>query len=217
MWLLLKIFLKLDLGNGKCKKGTNTQTNEMKLYSSYSDQELVVLLRQSDDAAFEEVYIRYEPLLLNFAYKKINDREAAKDILQDVFVQLWNYRAGLNMTSLGSYLFTVVLNKIRDGYRHQVIHEGHIHKLQQMLTGVADGADHLIREKDISRLIEMEIAALPDKMREVFLLRKDAFMSNKQIAEKLGISEQTVETHMKRALKTLKERLGPAAFCLIYF
>lgn len=189
----------------------------MAAFSTYTDQELVALLKQGDDAAFEEVFIRYEPLLLNFVYKKINDREAAKDILQDIFVQLWNYRTGLDPVSLGSYLFTVALNKIRDGYKHQVIHEGHIHQLQQMLTGVADGADHLIREKDITRLIEKEIAALPDKMREVFLLRKDAFMSNKQIAEELGISEQTVETHMKRALKTLKERLGPAAFCLIYF
>ena len=184
-------------------------------YSSYTDQELVALLKQGDDAAFEEVFVRYEPLLLNFIYKKINDREGAKDILQDVFVQLWNYRAGLEVVSLGSYLFTIVLNKIRDSYKHQVMHEGHIAKLQQMIEEWGDGADHLIREKDIARLIDQEIAALPEKMREVFLLRKDAFMSNKEIADKLGISEQTVETHMKRALKTLRGRLGPVAFGLI--
>lgn len=189
----------------------------MAAYSSYTDQELVALLKLNEDAAFEEVFIRYEPLLLNFVYKKINDREAAKDILQDVFVQLWNYRTGLNVVSLASYLFTMAVNKIRDGYKHQVIHEAHIVKLQHLIEEETDGTDHLIREKDIARLIKMEIAALPDKMREVFLLRKDAFMSNKEIAEKLGISEQTVETHMKRALKTLKGRLGPAAFGLIFF
>lgn len=189
----------------------------MAAFSTYTDQELVALLKQGDDAAFEEVFIRYEPLLLNFVYKKINDREAAKDILQDIFVQLWNYRAGLDPVSLGSYLFTAALNKIRDGYKHQVIHEGHIDKLQQLIEARAEGADYLIREKDIARLIDMEIAALPEKMREVFLLRKDAFMSNREIAVKLGISEQTVETHMKRALKTLKERLGPATFCLCHF
>ncbi|MNE96108.1 RNA polymerase sigma factor [compost metagenome] len=72
----------------------------------------------------------------------------------------------------------------------------------------------MIREKDITRLIDMEIAALPEKMQQVFLLRKKAFLSNREIAEQLGISEQTVETHMKRALKTLKNRLGPAIFLL---
>ena len=187
----------------------------MSAYSVYTDQELVALLKQGDDAAFEEIFVRYQPLLLNFIYKKIHDRDLAKDILQDVFAQFWNTRETLDVVSLGSYLFTIVLNRIRDSYKHQAMHDGHISKLQQLLDEASAGADHLIREKDIARLIEQEIAALPEKMREVFLLRKDSFMSNREIAERLGISEQTVETHMKGALKTLRGRLGPAIFALI--
>ncbi|MBB5440067.1 RNA polymerase sigma-70 factor (ECF subfamily) [Pedobacter sp. AK017] len=186
-------------------------------YSTYTDLELTALLKAKDRAAFEETFIRYEPLLLNFTYKKINNRDEAKDILQDIFVQLWNNLDGLNISSLSSYLYTAALNKIRDRYKHQVIHDEHIGKLQQLIDGAAAGADYLIREKDITLLIEKEIAALPEKMREVFLLRKNAFLSNKEIAEKLGIAEQTVETHMKRALKTLKNRLGPAVVLTFLF
>lgn len=187
----------------------------MGAYAAYTDQDLLAFLNEGDAAAFEEVFVRYEPLLLSFIYKKIGDEDASKDLLQDIFVQLWNQRNGLVVQTLASYLFTAALNKIRDGFRHRVMHEEHIAKLQQLIEEEAGGTDHRIREKDITRLIEQEIAALPDKMRQVFLLRKDAFMSNRQIAEELGISEQTVETHMKRALKTLKGRLGPELFMLV--
>lgn len=189
----------------------------MSAYSTYTDLELTALLKAGDHAAFEETFIRYEPLLLNFTYKKIHNRDEAKDILQDIFIQLWNNLAGLDINSLGSYLYTAALNKIRDRYKHQFIHDEHIHKLQQLIDSTEAGADYLIREKDITLLIEREIAALPEKMQEVFLLRKNAFLSNKEIAEKLGISEQTVETHMKRALKTLKHRLGPAVLLTFMF
>lgn len=186
----------------------------MAIYSKYSDQELIGLLKAEDTAAFEEMFLRYEPLLLNFVYKKIKDRDEAKDILQEIFIQVWNNRNRMVIVSLASYLYTMALNKIRDRYKHQVMHESHIARLQILIDEVDGGADYQIREKDITILIEREIAALPPKMREVFQLRKDAFLSNKEISEKLGISEQTVETHMKRALKTLKERLGPVTYLL---
>lgn len=187
----------------------------MTVYSELSDQELITRLRTDDEGlAFEEIFNRYQPLLLSFTYKKVNDRDKAKDILQDIFIQLWNNRAELKILTLSSYLYTMALNKIRDLYKHQVIHDEHISKLQQLISESSGDADHRVREKDISRLIDMEIAALPEKMRQVFLLRRKAFLTNREISEKLGISEQTVETHMKRALKTLKSRLGPAIFLL---
>src|SRR5690606_10577319 len=101
-----------------------------------------------------------------------------------------------------------VLNRILNVFKHRVIKEEYVHSFQQMIEETAQGADYRIREKDIEKVIEMEISTLPPKMRTVFEMRKKEFLSNKQIAEKLGISEQTVSTHMKRVLKLLRIRLG---------
>lgn len=178
-------------------------------YSKYNDDDLLIFLKEDNHSAFTEIFNRYNPLLFSFAYKKVKDKDEAKDIMQEVFVKLWNNRSALELkTSLHSYLYRAVFNKALNLFRHQGIREDHVLALQQMIEDTAQDSDFTIREKDIEKLIEMEVAALPPKMREVFELRKKQFLSNKQIAEQMGISEQTVETHMKRALKVLRTRLG---------
>lgn len=182
-------------------------------YSKYSDEDLLVFLKKDDHAAFAEIFNRYDALLFNFAYKKVRDKDEAKDILQEVFVRLWNNRSVLELKiSLHSYLYRAVLNKTLNLFRHQGIRENHVLALQQMIEETAQESDYSIREKDIERLIELEVAALPPKMKEVFELRKKQFLTNKQIAEQMGISEQTVETHMKRALRVLRTRLGTVIY-----
>jgi RNA polymerase sigma-70 factor (family 1) len=178
-------------------------------YGSLSDLELTNLLRVGNHTAFAEIFERYEELLYNFAFKKLGDQEESKDLIQDLFVTLWNNRLSFELkTRLSSYLYRAVLNRVLDLFKHRAIKEEHIRSLQQKIELTAEGADYMIREKDIERLIEMEIAALPEKMREVFIMRRKQFLSNREIGEKLGISEQTVETHMKRALRVLRSRLG---------
>lgn len=186
----------------------------MLTYSALTDNELILLLRDNDDMAFKEIFDRYHSLLYQFACKKTKDSDEAKDILQEVFVHLWNKRANFEITtSLSSYLYRSVLNKILNIIKHKIVHEGYVQSLHQWINETHHGSDYLIREKDIEKLIAKEITALPPKMREVFELRKKEFLSNRQIAEKLGLSEQTVETHMKRALRVLRKRLS----LFIYF
>ena len=66
-------------------------------YSKYSDEDLLVFLKKDDHAAFAEIFNRYDALLFNFAYKKVRDKDEAKDILQEVFVRLWNNRSVLEL------------------------------------------------------------------------------------------------------------------------
>ena len=99
----------------------------------------------------------------------------------------------------------------------QVIREEYVHSFQQMIQQNTQEADYHIRETDMENLIEAEIATLPPKMREVFEMRKKEYLSNREIAEKLGISEQTVETHVKRALRVLRLRLGVSMFLIAVF
>lgn len=181
-------------------------------YSSLTDQGLSNLLKSGNEAAFRELFDRYDRLLFIYAYKKLQDQEEAKDVVQDTFIALWNNRQALELNaSLAAYLYTSVRNRALNLFRGKSVSNRYIASLQHLLDHT-DTTDHLIRERDIATLIEREIAALPPKMREVFELRRKEYLSNKEIALRLDISEQTVATHIKRALKVLRVRLGLLAW-----
>ena len=92
----------------------------MSNYPSFSDQQLVLLLQRGDRGAFAEIYNRYQTLLFLYSVKKLQDQESAEDIVQEVFVSLWNAKQGLNSEmALGPYLYRVVLNKILNIFRNR--------------------------------------------------------------------------------------------------
>ena len=178
-------------------------------YSTCFDQELVLLLKDDDDAAFKEIYLRYDKLLLIYAYKKLRNREEAKDLVQDVFTWLWNSRKDFSLnTTLSGYLYKSVLNRIFDVVKHKGIIRKYVDSGKHYIEISNEDTDYLIREKDIALLIEKEILTMPPKMREIYTLKKKYFLSTKEIATELSLSEHTVSTQMKRALKHLKVKLG---------
>lgn len=178
-------------------------------YSICFDQELVLLLKEGDDAAFREIYVRYDKLLLIYAYKKLRNREEAKDLVQDVFTWLWNNRNDFYInTTLSGYLYKSVLNRIFDVVKHKGVIRKYVDSGAHYIEISNADTDYLIREKDITLLIEKEILAMPTRMREIYTLKKKYFLSTKEIAAELSLSEHTVSTQMKRALKHLKVKLG---------
>lgn len=185
-------------------------------YSTCFDQELVFLLKEGDDAAFREIYLRYDKLLLIYAYKKLRSREEAKDLVQDVFTWLWNNRTDFSLnTTLSGYLYKAVLNRIFDVVKHKGIIRKYVDSGKHYIEVSNADTDYLIREKDITLLIEKEILAMPPKMREIYTLKKKYFLSTKEIAAELSLSEHTVSTQMKRALRHLKVKLGLLVYLCI--
>jgi len=178
-------------------------------YTSYSDIELADLVRSADDRAFKEIYDRYNKLLYLFASNKLRNKEEAKDVVQDVFAWLLNNRTRFAInSSVSSFLYKSVLNKIFDIFRHQSVIRKYIEQGDHYIDIDSTETDYLIREKDIAQMIRQEIDAMPQKMKEVYLLRFEQYLSAKEIAEQLNISENTVNTHLKRAAKKLRDNLG---------
>lgn len=177
-------------------------------YCNLSDIELLDLLKAGDPSAYTEIYKRYSPLLYVHAFKKIRHREEAKDVIQEVFTTIWTKRADLTIkTNLAGYLYSCVHHSVLNLITRQKTQTKYVESLQHFLTeGCA--ADDRIREKDLSGIIEREIAALPEKMRAVFQLSRRDYLSHKQIAQKLDLSEETVKSQVKNALKILKLKLG---------
>lgn len=178
-------------------------------YTSYTDLTLADLFRSGDDKAFKEIYDRYNQLLYLFAYNKLRNREEAKDIVQDLFTWMLKNRSRFALhTSVSSFLYKSVLNKIFDIFRHQSVVRKYIEQGNHYIDVDTTETDYLIREKDVQRMIKEQIDAMPKRMRQVYKLRFEQYMSAKEIAQQLNISENTVNTHLKRATKKLKENLN---------
>lgn len=179
-------------------------------YSNYTDEALVPLLHNGDQVAYTEIYNRYHGLLYIFAYNRLKDREEAKDIIHELFLKLWTDHAHIQITGrLSVYLYTAVRNRIINSITHQQVAARYIDSFISYVEHVNyQSADYLARQNDLQAFIQREIDHLQPRMREVFELSRNSSLSRKEIAEKLGISEQTVKNHMHNALKILKSRLG---------
>lgn len=185
-------------------------------YANHTDEALVPLLREGDRGAYTEVYNRYQGLLYIFAYNRLKDREEAKDIIHELFLKLWTDRTHLQIAGrLSVYLYTAVRNRIINSISHQQIAARYIDSFLSYIERVDhQSADHLARHNDLQAFIQREIENLQPRMREVFELSRNTSLTRKEIAEKLGVSEQTVKSHMHNALKILKARLGNLFFLL---
>jgi RNA polymerase sigma-70 factor (family 1) len=187
----------------------------MPIYSKYTDKDLVVLLKNSDQAAFKEIYNRYNGLLFAYAYKRLQGEEEAKDVIQEVFIGLWENRERFILkTYLSGFLYKSVLHKILNIFKHNRVVRHYL--LSQALEIDVDSVetDFLIREKDIVALVEKEISVMPPRMREIYELKYRQYMSVKQIASDLNISENTVATQLQRATAHLKNKLGIVIFAV---
>lgn len=178
-------------------------------YSTYTDQELVALLKQGDKVAYTEIFERYKRLLHLFGFKRLGDREEVRDILQDIFISLWVNREDLHIAStLSTYLHTAVRNKVVDRIAHRQVTSRYVETFNAYQESGLNTTDHLLRHKELAAIIAREVEALPPKMRIVFEMSRNTNYTRKEIAEQLGISEETVKSRMHAALKILKVKLG---------
>lgn len=190
----------------------------MELYADFSDVELAGLLKSGDKAAFTEIYDRFKGQLYVFACKIVRDDDVAEDLVQEIFIYLWDKRQIINFkSSISSYLFSAVRFKFFDWVDHQKVRTDYTQAFQVFLEEAESSTDHYIEEKELSASIDREIALLPEKMREIFLLSKKENLSNKEIAAQLNISEKTVRNQISTALKILRMKLGLFAFLALLF
>jgi RNA polymerase sigma-70 factor (family 1) len=184
-------------------------------YSKLSDAELAGLLRSGDRVAFTEIYERYKSLLHRHAYKWTKDRDDAKDIIHEVFSNLWTKRETLSYSgNLGPFLYAAVRNRIFNLLSHKRIVSTYISSVQQIIDKGEYITDQALREKELRLIIDKEVSVLPQKMQAVFKLSRNESFSHREIAEKLDLSEQTVRKHIQHALKILRVKLG--VFILIF-
>ena len=158
---------------------------------------------------FEQLYNQYFLHLCNFSDQYVYDSEISKDIVQKIFIGLWERRSEINPDqSIKSYLFTAVKNRCLNYIRDHKKYRSRVLDLECGDFDLWQDSDHSVSElDDLKMQIDQALQDLPEKCRLVFQMSRFEEMKYKDIALKLEISEKTVEAHMTKALKSLRNSL----------
>jgi len=173
-----------------------------------TDKELVVLVHSQPLEAFRLIYQRYWDPLFNIAFKRLQDAEEARDMVQEVFVTVWDQRAQLQpRESLLPYLQVILRNRIFNMYARNEVKLRYIVETQWQATFANNNASQQLTLKELQHIVDDAIAQLPPRMQEIFLLNREEQLSPAEIAEHLSLSVQTVKNQLHRATEKMREHL----------
>ena len=174
------------------------------MFGIVDDKRLFDAIKDNSETAFKVVYEEYFAKLTQFIFRMSRDEELAKEMAQRTMIKVWEQRDKIILTtSLKSYLFKVSYHEYLMDLRKKS-------KFPNVEDSVIEAIDELDEEQDNQILLDKirkEIDNLPPKCREVFILSKIDGLKYKEIALKLNISTKTIENHMTRALKQIREAL----------
>ncbi len=168
---------------------------------------MVYRLSDGSDEAFEEIYTLFWERLLNFVQSKIRSRENAEEIVQEIFIDLWERRETQQIQNLNSYLFRAARNKVLDVIRANIVREQHRDYILKAYDEGDSGTEAFLAFEDLSAAVHRALAAMPDKTGEIFRLNRFQFLPIREISSRLHLSERMVEYHLASALSTLRLHL----------
>ena len=172
----------------------------------YSDADLLLKMAQNDHKAFEMLWAKYWDLIYNTAFKRLKDIEQSRDIVQDLFIDLWERRASLQIENLPAYLNSATRYKV---FKLITKNKTNVHFLEvfDFMLEIAVHANNNTEEKELEELAKLWLDSLPQKRKEIFILHYRENLSTSEIAEKLGISQKTVQNQLGIAANELKRKL----------
>ncbi len=179
----------------------------MSEYHNLRDSELLALIKQGNQGAFETIYRRYAKHLFAYAIRRLRIREDCEEIVHDVFESLWKRRSELTITSLKHYLF----NSVRYMIIRYFSHRGVIQKYAdhyRLFEAVYESANDEYPQHDphaIHSLLLQHIQKLPDRCQEAIRLRLTENLTNSEIAERMNINKTTVQLYISKAFAHLRE------------
>ncbi len=165
-------------------------------------------ISQGDKQAFEQVFKSYYALLCRYAKSLVNDLDEAEEVVQNTFYIIWSKRETLEIKgSLKAYLYRAVHNDCLNKLKHLQIRKAHADHYKHTNSGAYEDTGKALQAKELRQKIEQAIVTLPEQCGKVFRLNRFEELKYQEIAEQLNISVKTVENHMGKALKLMREQL----------
>lgn len=178
------------------------------VYQNLSEQLLLRKCSDGDAAAFHEIYSRYKTFVYAVVAARLEDRDDAKDVTQDIFINLWATRGRLaDLKDFKPWLYVLSRNHVISAYRKQSIRiKGEEYLLQRLSELEHSAEDHRLAQ-ELNITIVNVVGQLPETMRNCYNLSRNEGRRNAEIAGILNISEKTVRNNVSEALKRLKSNL----------
>lgn len=186
----------------------------MPSFNTYTDNQLLELLRKGDESAFTELYYRYVESLYAYAWNVLKVEEECKDAVEEVFIWLWESRNQLQVDNLKYYLQAAVKYKLLRAIKKSKRREEILSARPVMHITYDENVAEL---NELKRIINQFTEGLPSRAREIFRLSRNEYLTNKEIASKLKISEKTVENQITIVLKKLRHTLRHISLFSIFF
>ncbi len=188
-----------------------------KIISNLADSDLLQRIQADDDSAFNYIHEQYWKLLFDRAYRVTEDKEAAADIVQEVFISFWTHAKKGDVNQIKYYLLQSVKYQTFKLIRSKYTQRRYLDQLERVISRAS--TDEHIAAQELQQIIDAYVEALPEKCREVFKLSRYHHLSQQQIATQLNIATKTVENHINRALNGLRISLEqlPLIFAFLFF
>lgn len=170
-----------------------------------TDDQLIFAMRKGDESAFKVLYDRHWPEVYTMVYRRLGDEEATKDIVQDIFVNLWlSMKEIIVESTLAPYLNKAARNRTISFYKKNIasFSRNNIFQDEQVQHSVELNMEAL----ELEAFFNQEIAEMPDNMRKAFVLSRQENKSIREIAEELSLSEQTIKNNISQALERLRKK-----------
>ena len=172
----------------------------------YNEKELLKRVAEADESAFRELYLHWQPQLALFIYRITKTRESAAEIVQDVFLKIWLTRESLaEIDNFKSYLFVISRNHALNAFQKSM---REMKQIEQLGQSIREETNDIDENKYIHlSLVDEAIDHLTDRRKEVYLLHRHQKLTYNQIGVQLGISRESVKTHLELAIKSITKYL----------
>ncbi len=172
------------------------------------EKQWVLELKNGNAEAFDELFGLYGKRLYHFAFGYLKSKEESEEVVQDVFLKIWNTKELLKPElSFKAYLFKIAYNSIQEFFLKINRDKAYQHEIINTSVDFSNKLEERMDYHSLLELVERKISLLPERQKQVLVLKRKEGFPVKEIAEKLNISPKTVENHLTEALKNLKEGL----------
>lgn len=186
---------------------------------NYDKDTFAERLRLDDRSVIDEIYEMYHAKIFRFSVSYLKNEEDAYDIVQEVFIKLWENRLGLKKdTNFDAFLFTVAKNAVLSLFRKRATEQKYRSDLSSTEESEPNKIENDLDFEFLKKRYNQLIEKLPPKRKEIFILSREKGLTNKEIAFTKGISEKTVEDHLTKSLSFFKQHFSAIGmFTLLFF